>query len=132
MMHPRRINRSLAVLISIFWSTCALSGPETTQEKPSPPPHAHEHHRNEAPKPSSKSDWAGTLQLTGKKAEQVKAAEHQYHTRRRELTKKHYAEMMELEKNRLESLQHVLSPEQLAQLRALWTAEMKDAHSGHH
>lgn len=132
MKYTRRLNRPLAIILSICWSASALSGPELAREKPSPPPHAHEGHQRAAPKTPVTDDWAGTLQLTGKKAEQVKAAEQQYHARRRELAKKHYAEMMELEKNKLESLQHVLTAEQLAKLQALWTAQMKDAHSRHH
>lgn len=124
--------RTLVFALSICWSATALSGPEVAREKPSPPPHAHEGHKRAESKAPATKDWAGTLQLDGKKAEQVKAAEQKYHAQRRELTKKHYAEMMELEKNKLESLQDVLTPEQLAQLQALWTAQMRDAHSRHH
>lgn len=132
MNHIRVVIQSMAGVLTLCASASVISVPETSREKPSPPPHAHEHHTGSAPKTTKTNDWAGTLQLTGKKASQVKSAEKQYHDRRRELTKKHYAEMMELEKSKLESLQKVLTPEQLAQLQAQWTAEMKDAHSRHH
>ncbi len=132
MNYTYRTCRILAVTVSICWSVSAMSQPGLSQEKPSPPPHAHEHHQHATVKPPVTSDWATALQLSGEKADQVNAVEQEYHTRRRELVKKHYAEMMALEKSRLESLQPVLTPEQLAQLQTLWKARMKDAHSAHH
>lgn len=123
--------RILAVSALIGWSACVMSQSGSSREKPLPPPHAHEHHHHAATKPPVANDWASALQLSGEKADQVKALEQQYHTQRRELAKKHYAEMMALEKDKLQSLQPVLTPEQLGQLRALWTAQMKDAHRQH-
>ncbi len=110
--------------------------PAPTHDASAHPHHSHTGHEAHGSAGHSESDtkssgWAEHLQLEGAKATALAAAEKKYHERRRALKKKHYAEMMALEKDKLESLETVLSKEELAKLQAMWIKQLRDEHQQH-
>ncbi len=108
--------------------------------KPDSPEHLHHSHSGHAGDASATpgaaaSGWAEYLKIDGTidgtKATAIATAEKRYHDQRRAMKKRHYAELMALEKDKLESLEAVLSKKELGKLQALWIQQLREEHQQH-
>lgn len=137
--------RPLFNLICIMSVSALLASVMVQAQDTVSPSSSQDSHRHQHPGPHGHSkgagnrsagiqpgiNWAKHLNLQGAKASAVADAELRYHDRRRELKKKHYAEMMALEKDKLKSLEQVLNKQELAKLQALWVQQLRDEHQQH-